>query len=197
LDEVRDVGDGVRPKYAAFLRAINVGGHVVTMERLRKVFVAAGFDEVETFIASGNVVFGAADRAAPASLERRIAAALEAALGYEVATFVRTMDEVRAIAAYKPFPAAALAAPGASLYAGFLAEPLGAPSKRALLAMRTEVDDLHLRGREIYWLGRRGFANAEFAPVKMEKALKIQATFRNVTTVRKMAAKFAGRPPVG
>jgi len=182
------------PKYAAFLRAINVGGHTVTMERLRALFASMGFEDVETFIASGNVVFDAAGRATPASLEAKIAKALAAALGYEVATFVRATHDLPAIAAYKPFPAAAMAAPGASLYVGFLAAPLGATAKKQLLSMRTDADDLHHHGREIYWLGRRGFANAEFAPGKMEKALEIRATFRNVTTVTKMAAKYAGPP---
>ena len=44
-------------RYAAFLRAINVGGHVVKMEVLRAAFEDLGFAGVETFIASGNVIF--------------------------------------------------------------------------------------------------------------------------------------------
>jgi uncharacterized protein (DUF1697 family) len=180
------------PKYVALLRAINVGGHTVTMERLRGLFVSAGFGDVETFIASGNVVFTAPGRATPAALEAKIAKGLEAALGYEVATFVRSPEELQAIAAYKPFPASVLKTPGAVLYVGFLAAPLAAPAKASLLAMGSDIDDLHVHDREIYWLGRRGVANADFAPGKMEKALKIRATFRNITTVAKMAAKVAG-----
>ena len=42
-------------RYAAFLRAINVGGHVVKMDQLRRLFESLGFSDVETFIASGNV----------------------------------------------------------------------------------------------------------------------------------------------
>ena len=45
------------PRFFAFLRAINVGGHNVTMEKLRGLFEASGFKDVETFIASGNVIF--------------------------------------------------------------------------------------------------------------------------------------------
>ena len=45
------------PRYVAFLRAINVGGHVVKMERLRALFEDLGFAKVETLIASGNVIF--------------------------------------------------------------------------------------------------------------------------------------------
>jgi len=55
-------------RYAAFLRAINVGGHTVKMEPLRRVFESAGFDDVETIIASGNVVFESPRRGEAAQL---------------------------------------------------------------------------------------------------------------------------------
>ncbi|MBA3354552.1 MAG: DUF1697 domain-containing protein [Pyrinomonadaceae bacterium] len=45
------------PKYVAFLRAINVGGHIVKMDHLRQLFEALGFSNVDTFITSGNVIF--------------------------------------------------------------------------------------------------------------------------------------------
>jgi uncharacterized protein (DUF1697 family) len=45
------------PKQIAFFRAINVGGHNVTMEQLRSLFEALGLKGVETFLASGNVLF--------------------------------------------------------------------------------------------------------------------------------------------
>ena len=73
----------------AFLRAINVGGHTVTMDKLRKEFEALGLMEVETFIASGNVIFTPRSLDVVA-LEKKIEARLRASLGYEVATFVRT-----------------------------------------------------------------------------------------------------------
>jgi uncharacterized protein (DUF1697 family) len=149
-----------------------------------------GYTDVETFIASGNVVFTSPARSGT-PLEPVIAAALEQALGYEVATFVRSVKELREIADYRPFPETAVRAPGASLYIGFLAEPLSPAAAKALLAMRTRSDDLMPRGREVYWLGRRGFAEAEFSTAQMEKKLKTLATFRNSTTVRKMAAKLA------
>lgn len=96
------------PKTIAFLRAINVGGHNVKMEQLRALFEQLGFDAVETFIASGNVVFET-DAAPDAALEADIEAHLRAALGYEVATFLRTDAEVAAVAAYEPLPAVAMA----------------------------------------------------------------------------------------
>ena len=88
----------------AFLRAINVGGHRVTMDELRGLFADLGFPEAETFLASGNVVLDVRPegREEPADLERRIEAGLEEALGYEVATFLRDADELRAVAAAVP-----------------------------------------------------------------------------------------------
>ena len=176
-------------RYVAFLRAINVGGHVVKMDVLRREFEALGLRNVETFIASGNVVFDAAERDG-ARLESKIAARLERTLGYAVATFLRTTGELAEIAAHRPFPESATKAKNASLYVGFMAERLSPAAKKTLLALRTKTDDLHTSGREVYWLSLAGFSKSEFSSARMERTLGLEATFRNVTTVRKMAAKF-------
>jgi uncharacterized protein (DUF1697 family) len=112
------------PRFIAFLRAINVGGHVVTMEKLRALFEALGFKNVETFIASGNVIFESRSTDTVA-LERRIEARLLKALGYEVVTFVRTDAEVAAIARYRPFTESQVQSAGA-FCVGFSLEPLPA-----------------------------------------------------------------------
>ena len=90
-------------KYVALLRAINVGGHAVKMAVLRGHFESLGFSNVETFIASGNVIFDS--RARPAALQKMIEARLQESLGYEVATFIRTTAEVEAVSKYQPFSA--------------------------------------------------------------------------------------------
>ena len=53
--------------YVALLRGINVGGHVVKMDRLRALFAEAGLSGAQTFIASGNVLFSSATRSVPAA----------------------------------------------------------------------------------------------------------------------------------
>jgi uncharacterized protein (DUF1697 family) len=78
------------PKFVAFLRAINVGGHLVKMDELRGLFEALGFTNVETFIASGNVIFDSKATNVK-SLERKIEKHLEASLGYAVTTFIRSV----------------------------------------------------------------------------------------------------------
>ena len=74
------------PKYVAFLRAINVGGHTVKMDHLRSLLESLGLENVETFIASGNVIFDSKTKNAEL-LERKIAKHLKEMLGYEVASF--------------------------------------------------------------------------------------------------------------
>ena len=98
----------------AFLRAINVGGHTVKMDDLRTLFATLDFSNVETFIASGNVIFETPKENA-ATLERRIEQHLQQALGYHVATFIRSASEVAATAHYQPFPPAELDGEGNTL----------------------------------------------------------------------------------
>jgi uncharacterized protein (DUF1697 family) len=172
----------------AFLRAINVGGHTVKMETLRALFGSLGFSSVETFIASGNIVFESpakSDRA----LEQKIEAAMKEALGYEVATFIRTGAELAQVAAYQPFPPAALEV-AMALNVAFLADPLDDAAIVKLMALRTDIDDFHAHGREVYWLCRKKQSESKFSNAVFERALRVNATFRGAETVRKMAAKY-------
>lgn len=176
-------------KTIALLRAINVGGHTVTMATLKSLFEALGLRSVETFIASGNVIFDA-DGPADAALEGRIAAHLESSLGFPVATFLRTDAELAAVAARRPFDAAAMAAAAAHNVA-FLATPLAPDEVAALDRFRTDVDDFAAAGREVHWLCRRKQSESTFSNAVFERTLRRQATFRGHNTVARLAAKVA------
>jgi len=175
-------------RYIAFLRAINVGGHNVKMEVLHQFFEALGFSEVETFIASGNVVFETAAKNTRA-LEKKIEQQLREALGYEVATFIRTDAELAAIAKYQPFPPAQIAAATAFNIA-FLPDALDAASQKKLLALKTDIDDFHVHGREVYWLCRKKQSESTFSNAVLEKTIGRASTIRGVNTIQKMAAKY-------
>jgi uncharacterized protein (DUF1697 family) len=180
------------PRYVAFLRAINVGGHTVRMEELRRLFGELGFSEVETFIASGNVVFTA--RTAPAeALQRRIERHLEAALGYRVSTFVRTVDEVAAIARRECFTAPPGGVDKVSVFVILLAAPLTAAARKQVLAFKSEADDFAFDGREIYWRRCGSMLESPFAkaPIKDVGA----GTMRNHNTLVRLAAKYGAREP--
>ena len=177
------------PRYVAFLRAVNVGGRVVKMDRLRTLFEALPLENVETFIASGNVLFDARS-GDTAALERRIEKQLEAQLGYEVLTFVRTGAEVEAAAAYQPFGDLTTLGPTRAIYIAFLKTEPSEEARRKLVEYRTKTDDLHVRGREVYWRAVKSLRESLFSGALLEKTLG-PATMRNVTTVRKLAAKLS------
>ena len=175
-------------RYAAFLRGINVGGHVVKMDRLRKVFESADLGGVETFIASGNVVFESPKKSGDA-LARTIEPLLEKALGYRVATFVRSAPELAAIAERAPFGRLSFDPP-VSLFIGFLQTAPKRDAARQIAALSNDVDTLLADSREIYWLARKGFAESTLSYNAVEKLLRTEVTFRNANTVKRMAAKF-------
>ncbi len=178
------------PRYIAFLRAINVGGrNIVKMDFLRGLFESMGFSNVETFIASGNVVFELKSKNARA-LEREIEKSLREALGYEVATFVRTCAELAAVAGYEPFSRSEIEG-AAALNVGFLTDAPDDESCRRLLALRTDIDDFHVHGREIYWLCRKSQSRSKISNAVIEKALGRKSTLRGANTIRKMAAKYS------
>lgn len=176
-------------RYIALLRAVNVGGRVVTMEALRGFFEELGFAKVATFIASGNVIFETPSKA-EAALKQKIEAHLRAELGYEVATLLRTDAELAEVAAREPFTAKELAT-AAALNIGFLDALLNAEAERALLALKTPDDEFRVHGRELHWLSRVKQSESKLTNVRIEKAIGGKITFRGVNTVRKLAAKLS------
>lgn len=178
------------PKYIAFLRAINVGGHVVKMDQLKSLFLELGFENVETFIASGNVIF---DSKSPAkSLEQKIEKHLEQSLGYEVKTFIRSTKELAAINQYRSFDDDERNADGNTLYVGFLAKQPSKEAQKNLESKSSPVDGFHLNDRELYWLYRRNNGESKFYGGLLEKTLGMQATIRNFNTVQRLAKKYCG-----
>jgi uncharacterized protein (DUF1697 family) len=172
-------------KYIAFLRAINVGGHNVRMTELKRLFESMSFSNVETFIASGNVIFETTAKDT-VKLEKKIEALLKEALGYEVFTFLRTPAEVTAIAKYKPFKTK-----GESLNVAFITEPLDDLPIQKLLALKNEIDDFHVHGREIYWLRQIKPTESKFSNMVLEKTIGRRATIRGINTIQKMAEKYS------
>jgi len=172
------------PRHLALLRAINVGGHTVKMDRLRALFEAMAFANVETFIASGNVLFDA--RSAPVALERKIEQQLASALGYDVATFVRTPAELLAVAEHDAFPKPALAKAHA-LWVAFLEDAPSSEALTRLKAVQCDTDSFAIHGREVFWLRQVTSGDSKVTGATLERALGTPLTARNITTVRKLA----------
>lgn len=175
-------------RYIAFLRAINIGGHVVTMAELKTMFESMGFKSVETFIASGNVIFEAPKQNA-ALLEKKIAAGLKKTLGYDVATFVRTEDEIASVAAHEPFSPEAMAHTMV-MNVAFTDVDLGEEHRVQLEKFCSELSDFAAHGREVYWRCSVRQSDSGFQSQKFEKLMGVAATWRNMNTVRRLTAKY-------
>jgi uncharacterized protein (DUF1697 family) len=176
-------------KYIAFLRAINVAGRYVKMERLRSIFEKIGFADVETYINSGNIVF-ISDADNPKILEQEIEQQLQVALGFEVPTFIRTNQELSVIANYQPFTDLQLKS-AVALNIAFLTDPIASDNIKILDTLQTSIDDFHSNDREIYWLCRVKQSDSKFSNAVLEKRLKVKATIRATSTIEKMVAKYS------
>ena len=176
------------PRHIVFLRAVNVGGRWVKMQRLREVLTSAGFDDVQTHIQSGNVCLGSPMRSA-----RKVGAALEelleAEFGFAIPCVVRSPAQLRAVAEY----ADGLADPldGATLrrYVTFLQEPL--PADRAAVLSEWDVpgERLHPAGSEIYWWLGKSAHESKVSNAHLERGGRV-ATTRDLKVVRALADKW-------
>jgi uncharacterized protein (DUF1697 family) len=169
------------PTYVALLRAVNVGGTgKLAMSRLKSICGDAGFDRVETYIASGNVVF--ASPAKPANVKAELEARLATELGKPVGVVVRTAAEMAAVLAANPFPNAE---PNRA-YALFLD---AAPSRDALDHVKGRNDEeIALGKREIFIHYPSGMGRS-----RLRIPAASASTARNMNTVAKLA-EMAARP---
>lgn len=177
-------------KYIAFLKAINVGGHTVKMDYLKNLFKKMKFENVETFIASGNVIFETNSKNV-SSIKEKIETELEQCLGYKVPTFIRTKDELKNIADYKPFKKSDLNNEQNSLYIGFLDNQPDSHSQKKVLELSNQANGFLFNNKELYWLCIKNFSDSGITGKVLEKALGMETTVRNSTTIKKMATKFS------
>lgn len=176
------------PKYAAFLRGINLGRQRrVSGVELRSLFEELGFDEVGTFRTSGNVVFEAG-REARAKMTARIEKRLAKSLGYEVAVLLRTASEIRALADHQPFPLRAVKASKGKLQVLLLSAKPSARLRKEALAQATDEDRLGFGDRELYWLPSGGTRDSELDLKAIDKLLG-QTTMRTKGTIDLLAEK--------
>jgi uncharacterized protein (DUF1697 family) len=169
----------------AFLRAVNLGSRQVRMTRLVEIFAELGYAGAWTHVNSGNVVFEAAG--ARGAVERRIETRLEADLGFEVTTFVRTATELHRILADAPFTVAA----GDTYFVTFLKDALSSAQREALEAESNDFDTLVVRGRDVHWRmhGRSTetrVGGRRWAAIVGDK----RSTSRNTTMLRKLVDKI-------
>jgi uncharacterized protein (DUF1697 family) len=172
--------------YVSLLRAVNVGGRTIPMDALRDVYKAQGFDDVRSYIQSGNLVFRSGLRGEGA-VTKSIEGAIKKAFGIDVRAIVRTQAEMAKIAREHPL-SALVDGRGNALYVMFLTAKPTAAKTKTIDAARFAPDVFNVVGREIFACYPNGYGNSKLALPLFERALGIQGTARNWNTVTKLAA---------
>jgi uncharacterized protein (DUF1697 family) len=173
------------PGYVSLLRAVNVGGRSIPMNRLRDVYSALGFGDVRSYIQSGNLVFHSAQRS-EAAVAHAIEAAITEEFGLDVRVLVRTHTELAKIARAHPFAEQARRR-ATALYVTFLAAKPTPARVKAIDAARYAPDAFKVVGREIYAVYPNGYGRSKLSLPLFERALGIEGTARNWNTVTKLA----------
>jgi uncharacterized protein (DUF1697 family) len=171
-------------RFVAFLRAVNIGGRRVAMATARNVIAELGFDQVSSYVNSGNLLFTATRKPS----ESTIRSAMEDAFGFELTTFVRTARQVKALATEKPF---GVIAPGHTHFALLTLNPLTATEKQAVEALSNDHDEVVVRGRDVHWLIRSRSPETTLGPRQWLQALPDNpTTARNTTMLARLAEKL-------
>ncbi|MCI0537651.1 MAG: DUF1697 domain-containing protein [Verrucomicrobiales bacterium] len=177
-------------RYVAFLRGMNLGKRRLAMSRLKVLFDELEFNDVATFIASGNVIFSSQINDA-SELESRVAKHLEGALGYRVDTFVRTTEEVARIGNAKVFSEDGQA--GITIHVGLFHQKLPRQLARRFADIVTQEDEFCVIGREYYWLCRVRTSDSTVWSLPEMRALRLPtSTMRKITSIRRLIVKHIG-----
>jgi uncharacterized protein (DUF1697 family) len=176
------------PRHIAFLRGMNLGGRRITNVELERAFEDLDLKEVATFRASGNVVFEGPKGVAGADIATKVEAGLADSLGYEVPVFLRSCEQVAAIAAQEPFKASEVEASAGKLQVAMLPEAPGKLARREALALGTDDDPIAIEGSELYWLPSGNMSDSALDLKTLESELG-PWTMRTMGTIEQIAAK--------
>ena len=157
-------------KYVALLRGINVGGNnMIKMEPLRATLTSLGFDNVQSYINSGNLVFETSTTA-DAKLAKTIHDAILTEFGFDISVMVRPMTEIREIVRNNPFEGQFDNDKYMHLF--FLDAEL-TPEQAALLqAQSSDAEFFHINGRHILVLLKKSILDSAVGKGFIDKKLK-------------------------
>ena len=172
-------------RYVALLRGINVSGkNMIKMETLRETFSALGFENVKSYINSGNVIFETA-KTDDGKLANKIHDAIQKDFSFDISVMVRTMAEIEEIVAWNPF--AGQFESHKDVHVFFLNDKLTDAQETLLLDQGNENEQFAILGRHVACLLKIHITNSAVGKGFIDKKLKVAATGRNWRTVNKIA----------
>jgi len=165
--------------YVALLRGINVGGNRrIKMDLLRDLVAGAGFDEVRTYIQSGNVVCTGDDEPV-AEVAGRLAQHIATGTGFDVPVIVLTAEHLVAVADAVPYPTT----DGKLVHLAFLEEQPDATAIGAIDPAAFAPETLALGDRVVYLHVPNGLGRSDLAAALTDRVLGSRSTWRNWNTV--------------
>lgn len=175
-------------RYVVFLRAVNVGGRKLKMDEARKVLQDNGFDGVESYIQTGNLLVSTPLRSVR-KLEQTVGRLLGEHAGFDIVAIGRTPTELAALVEAVDGAGPTLAGEP-NRYVSFC---VSAPSADAVSALQGwEGADEHARviGKDVLMEYTVPFNEAKLTGARLEKILGVPGTARNLTVVRALAQKW-------
>ena len=176
--------------YIALLRGINVSGQkLIKMDALRDLFINTGFQNVETYIQSGNIIFNYT-KTEQKTLSKHIENRIHDNFGFEVPVIIRTLDDFKKIINRNPYPREDKIYFD-TLHITFLSET---PAKENIIyaeEFNFEPDSFIVAEKEVYVYCPNGYGNTKISNNFFESKLKVKATTRKLRTVKELI-KIAG-----
>lgn len=176
------------PVIISMLRGVNVGGHnKIKMDVLRDLCVSLKFQNSQTLLQSGNVVFRAGSQNL-AQVSKLLETAIERKLGFRPKVISRTVPELREVVVRSPFAKRRGLDPG-KLVVTFLGGEPSAEARKALLDMDIAPEELHVLGRELHIYFPNGQGRPRLSWQLVDKILGAQCapgTVRNWNTITKL-----------
>ncbi len=169
-------------QYIVFLRAVNVSGkHIIKMQELKAALQAAGFEEVQSYIQSGNLVLQSGLKSPEVS--RQIKELIAAKFQLDIEVFVKSRDVLQQALEHCPYGAEC---PPNRVFITLLDRKPDAALLKALQAVDHKEEVFSVWEDVLYFYLPEGMAKAKMGNPYFEGKLKLKATGRNVNTVRKM-----------
>lgn len=170
--------------YIAILRGVNVSGaKIIKMEELRRTFQKQGFENVTTYIQSGNVVFSTAETAT-SQLALKIAESIKTDFGFDVPVIVLSAEELKTIITNNPLNNGTNDT--TFLHVTFLAENPAAFNFSDIETKKQGDEEIIIFGKVVYLYCPHGYGKTKLTNTFLESKLKVTATTRNWKTVNEL-----------
>jgi len=173
-------------KYISILRGINVGGkRKILMADLRALYQSLGFENIVTYIQSGNVIFDAKKKNKNNAFAKKIKQAIADKYGFDVPVIIRKVEEIRGIIDNNPF----VKKKGVvieNLHLTFLGDTPAEEHLEKIKTFEYPPDDFKIEGKEVYVFCAGKYHKSKLTNNFFEKKLKVAATTRNWKTVNKL-----------